>query len=480
MTGEKILNPSYYDLKSLTIQSVVGSVSEELGSSTLDITNLVPEIVINTSIDSDVLSGSIRVIDGVGVLEKFPLRGEERVSIVLEDSMENEITLDVMCYQISSMSVSDENGVVAYTMSFVSYQSFWAGKHRIIKAYREEVVSDIVSELFEAYYRPLRESRPSDFGANPGETVNENSNKDIIIYPLTEGSIRCTIPNMKPGEAINFLSKRSFSSGSPSCSFRFFENLRSYYFMTDEMMFDVAETRNKRFNFTYYDSIPRTPDYFEEYMNNLDSFVNSRRVNSIEDMYGGAYRNKVITLDIIHARANLLDEGYSYLDNRGSYFDVMNEQVKDRHTEEFINEFANEEVQKTFIVVKDYMDTGGNQDNALQGMTFFPDIISNRIAYRKHLNSINIQAVGPGRFDISAGDVVNMLIPELNAEKETIDTNKQLSGDYIVKSVTYHMENEIMKNHYILVKKEWSEVTDITDDNNSENDIFGGSNLNNG
>lgn len=447
-------NPGYYTLRSLVLQSVVGNRSDFFDAAALDISNMVPSISISTSIDQSAIMGSFRVHDSLGVLEKFPLRGEERASIVVIDSLENEVIFDVFLYKIDEVSVSDENDVVYYTVHFLSYQGFQSGKYEIIKAFREKTITDIVTEIFNEYYLPRREARPSDFGANPNDRVSESSNKNIIIYPGSDGLVRCTIPRLKPDEAMAFLSKRAYSELSPSNSYRFFENLRSYYFTTDEALYDTANQRNQIFQFTYVANIQKNQEGFEAHMNNLSSLSNAKRVNTVDDMYSGTYRNKIFTLDILKRTVNLNDPGYSYLENKGRYFGTESQNVEDRHTQEFADEYLNENIQKKFLLVKNYTDEDTNSDAALYGNLSLDMIASNRLAFRKHIESILLTASGPGRLDITAGDVIDLYVPEINVDEPK--RNPQLSGKYIVKSVVYEMNMDTMTNKYLLMKREWA------------------------
>lgn len=447
MTEDYVLNPGYYILKSLVIESIVGVPSDELEVQRLDISNLVPSLFVTTGIDQTSLMGSFKVIDGVRVLEEFPLRGEERATIVLMDSLQNEQVYDVFCYKIDDVSVSDENGVLSYRVHFISTQTFRANRFSVTKSFRERIISDIVAELFNEYFEP-------GIGLNKG----------IVIYPPTDRIVRCIIPSLKPDEAMQFLSKRAYSSQSPSCSFRFFENNRTYLFASDETLYDEAVQGDRIFNFTFYDAIPKDPSYFTQRMNNLNTLVNSKRVNTIDDMMNGAYRNKVHILDTLFGRVNLREPGYNYLETKGAYFRTTSDQVGDRHTSQFADEYFNEEIQKEFLTVKDYMDEDGNPDASLPGNHYLAEIGSNRLAFRKHISSITVEATGPGRFDITAGDIVNLDVKEFSGTKDGTapEDNKQLSGKYIVKTVNHEMNEDSMLNRYVLIKREWAETTGET------------------
>ena len=72
---------------------------------------------------------------------------------------------------------------------------------------------------------------------------------------------------------------------------------------------------------------------------------------------------------------------------------------------------------------------------------------------------MTIQTKGPGRIDITAGDVIDLDAAEFKTSlKET--NNKKLSGRYIVNSVTHDMTNENMFNTYSLSKIGWEDYND--------------------
>ena len=168
---------------------------------------------------------------------------------------------------------------------------------------------------------------------------------------------------------------------------------------------------------------------------------------------------------------NLLDDTnqYDYFKVRDKY-DIQKKNARstqllvDRHSETFINAiYGNEDnPQKKWIVIQNYTEGDKSSTNAMQAETYYPDIISNRQAYSKHIESITVDAVGPGRLDITAGDIVDLIVQEFEFANEGSGgenkDNKHLSGKYIVKSVTHGMERDMMKNSYVLIKRDWNQT----------------------
>jgi hypothetical protein len=470
MNIESFVNPTYYKIKSALIKSQYANIEG------IDITALITKIVLNSSIDSATMSGVIRIIDSVGLLENTPLRGEEQIKLELLDSkiinenggidmeIENPYTFIGFIYKIDNVATKEVNDALVYDMHFISYQSFMASTYELIRPFRDKSVSEIVKILFDEYY--LNE----DFISN----LDEVHRKEIIIEE-TDGMIKCIIPRMRTDAAMNFLSKRAYSSSdSPSCTFRFFESSRGYHFITDERIFSLAEEdESRKFTFTYLDAIPNRLEYFEQQLNNLEIIENTERLNTLKDIYQGSYMNKVYELDIVSRKLNLLDNTgqYDYLSERRKYFDVKNnENIVDRHTESFIRDIhrETENIQKKFLVVVTYAkEVTESTDSALPVETHYAEIISNRQAYSNHIESITIKAIGSGRLDITAGDVIELDVNKFqfaNSENTPPEKNKHLSGFYIVRSVTHIMDKEEMKNTYTLIKKDWSQTEEVYDD----------------
>jgi hypothetical protein len=468
------VNPTYYNLQKVTIRTEFGLRSLEL-----DVTSLIPSLTITSSIESETMFGTARVIDSVSLLEgvsgRDPLRGEEQIIFEVVDSktinenggiqsgaIAEAYKFVGFIYKIDNVQTKEVNDGITYDIHFVSYQSFRANTYELIRAFIDQKVSDAAATIFADYYEST-------------ETLSfipEDQRKRLIVEP-TDGIYRCTIPKMRPDEAMDFLARRSFSVTSPSCLFRFFESNRGFHYVTDEKLYRIASDdsdpdydENRRFTFTYLDAIPNTLEYFDTQINNLEVIENTDRVNSFDDIFNGAYRNKVYAIDILSRRLNLVDDTnqYDYLtSNKYQEEPGPDRVILDRHTVQFIRSVHRpESPQKKWLVIQNYTEGEASGENAMQAETYYPDIISNRQAYSKHIESIVLSAQGPGRLDITAGDIVNLIINEFRSasggQDGSPEPNKRLTGEYIVKSVTHNMERETMRNNYILIKRDWSQV----------------------
>jgi hypothetical protein len=197
-------------------------------------------------------------------------------------------------------------------------------------------------------------------------------------------------------------------------------------------------------------------------MSNFTSFKNPVRVDTFDDLHGGTYRNKVLVLDIINRVANLIEPSFDYSNAREGYFrGHANElDAADRHSDPFIQSTFNDDNARRFIMVRDYVEEDAGQ---LRGEQHLPDIASNRLSYFKHLNSIKVSSTGPGRTDITCGDFVRVVVPEFRHLQGDKQLNNQLSGVYMIESITRVIDKDEYTNQYTLVKRNWAREVDSND-----------------
>lgn len=417
--------PGYYKLSSATITNYLGKQ--------LDIMPMLPSFSITESIANDSIRGILNVYDTVGILEDFPLRGEEKLTIEVEDPLENKQEYKLFVYKIDNVKVKASNDGLTYDMHFVSEARWNAGTRRIIRSY-EKTISYIVKEIFNATYLGA---------ADKGIQIEE-----------TDGIFRCVIPNYTPIQAMDFLSSRAYTETSPSCSFRFFETNEKFWFVSDEYLIKSAvETDNVK-EFTFSDAIDKSGAQFMDQMKNLSAFENATRANSIMDLYSGAYTNNVIEIDIV--KKKLTNKHYVYTQERDKYVKVdVKGNGTDVHTDNFINAAFTEENERRFLVVKDYTSID-DIPGQLRGEQYLPQIVSNRLAYRHHLNNTSVYAKCYGRLDLHAGQVINLKVPEFTSTSSDKKLNPQLTGNYILHDVIHNFNEDLFETTMKLVKYDWS------------------------
>jgi hypothetical protein len=422
--SENFVFPGHYKL----ISAVVTSFD---GNKQIDISNLIPSFVIEESIDSDCIRGHMQVFDNTGFLDSFPVRAEETIVLNLEDSLRKKRVYELSIYKVTDVVIKETNDGLRYKLHFTSKARFDAGKRRIIRSF-ENPISEIAELLFGTYYTGEKE----------------------MLLEDTEGIFRCIIPNYTPMQAMNFLTNRAFSTKSPSCSFRFFETADNFFFVSDEYLFNKAlENPNLIKEFTYSDAIDKSGKSFVQQMQNLSKIENAERVNSVVDLYSGAYKSNVIEIDFV--RKVVENKRFNYEEEKNIFStNLSSGNVTAVHTTEFINDHFTDENERRYLLFKDY-NSIGDIPGQLRGEQHLADITNKRVSYRHHLNNTIVNAVAPGRLDICAGDIIRLIIPEFSSNTEKTD-NKILSGIYLVSNCTHIFDMDIHETQLKLLKYDWN------------------------
>lgn len=193
-----------YNLKKLEIESANGDV--------VDISKLFDTISIYESVYENFMHGFINIIDGVGLLDFLPIKGEETISIKFNDENtdSDDFEHDFRVFAVKNLeNATDQTGVRHYQIHFASRQMFDNMNIRLSRSYTETKSCEIVKNIATNFLNV------------------ENIEIEKCRHPK-----RIVIPNWNPFKAINYVCKNSISSSIDAADFFFFERKDAFYFKT--------------------------------------------------------------------------------------------------------------------------------------------------------------------------------------------------------------------------------------------------------
>jgi len=440
-------NPSGYDLQ-------VARLTPYGGGEPLNITESISKIEISQNLDSISYSGYIEVLDNVGLLENLPIRGEEILDLEIQTlDLKTKIKQKLFVYSVSDLQISSEGKGLLYKLNFISHLSFKAGTRKVREAFQSKP-QDIVKKLFQDSFSKIKsEAEELNFETKRFPIVDDRE-RNLFIQPGTTGKLECIIPDYLPGKAMSFVAQRTFNSNTPSQFFRFFETLEGFYFCTDEFL--MAEGAEEPFALFYTPATgsldPRNP---ADQLNRVEAIsIINRGSNTGSSLYNGAYTSQVKEVDLLRRKITNRNFFYTkdanYVDNSGEKAKVSNAP----HSKEFIDETFNLDVAKHVMVFKDYSGENDNEGQ-LRGEQFFPEIISNRLAYVNHSNAILLACQLKGRADLMPGKVIDLSVQNADAS-EDVKQNAQLSGRYLIRKTTHTFDKGVLSTAMTLAKYDWS------------------------
>lgn len=198
------ITPNYYTLRQAVLYPEVANLGQaQKQAQLLTITPLIPAFTINESMNSPMISGFLEVFDSVGLLENFPLRGEERLTLEVEDAMKNVRVWDLMTTKIDNVQISKINSMTMYRLHFITYQSFLARNKVWTKSFRNQTVTRIVGALFRESYTPPEAVFPEVVLKKTGLGEVFDTTKKILLSETSEGYVRVAIPRMPTQESIS-------------------------------------------------------------------------------------------------------------------------------------------------------------------------------------------------------------------------------------------------------------------------------------
>jgi hypothetical protein len=427
------------------------------------IANLITGCEIGQSIDSMSYMGALRIHDTIGLLDGLPFRGEEHLDLTIVPLDTNEpIKLEAQVYKISDVGTTEGLNGVIYLIHFVSRVTYEASKRLITASYKDNI-STIAREVFDKYFNKLSaeeftdlEGRSLEYFSSRSRLLNSKPERYFYKQPCI-GTTKIIIPRYTPANAIRFLSTHGYGL-APSQTYRFFETLYDYYFVTDEWLIKegVAKSKNnkiKSFYYSPYSTIdPEDPEAQFQRIENIS--IASRSSDTQEDLLSGSYVNNVSTIDFINR--NYKEKTFRFSDTA---FINMEGQIAssrpDEHTDSFISKTFTEENARRFMVIKDF--GGFDADpQSLRSDDKIKDLVSNRVFYDTHLKGTSIGASLKGRMDITPGEIINLNVKAFDSVSDAEDS-KTISGKYLVQSCRFALENDVIHTNMRLVRMGWSE-----------------------
>lgn len=431
----------------------------------LDIFQMIGAFQINQSINNSAMSGTLEVFDNVGVLENLPLRGEETIILRIKAyDLQTELNLTCQIYKIDEVEILKSQQGLAYTLHWITKISYEASKRSFIAGYINKTASTIVKDIFTKYYNDGHQLGEATAQQNPPIQYPENTLKynlslagtRKLFIEKTTDIMQLTIPDLSPAQAIQFVARRTFGQQpNAGSSFRWFETPLGFYFVSDEWLYEYGR-RNRISTFNHGSFISLDPDDSVEQITSLSHFGNPTRVDVGSDMMNGAYKTTILEIDILKRQAEYHHYKYEdflkqFKDSTGAEASINN----DKHTQKFIDATFTEENARQYMIIRDYKDDTSSK--AFRAETNFRNLAAQRTFYKHHAFATSAIGMTEGRLDISAGDVIRINTPSKNIAAEKED-NQQISGRFLVTSVSNEVEDGVLKTALTMFKYDWSDA----------------------
>lgn len=409
-SGEGSFSPYDYILKELKLINALGT--------NVDIDFLFREINIYEDLFSNVLSGDVIVSDSTNLFNTLSIHGNEFISIAFSTPGMKKYQKVFRIYKVSDYSLRGTSNAT-FKIHFCSEEFLLNQQYYISKSFKETKLSDIVKTI------------ATKFLKIPKEKLNESSVEETSILLNVENN-PLIIPNLKPFEAINWISSFALSRADLSPGFYFYENIDGFNFRSLTSLYSNAP--KKTITYAPKNNDPRQSVGLKH--DTLDEMEYKQVFDVLDNINNGAYASELLKLDVLNRTAE-----YEQFGVTGSSFKMLNDHLP-------------------YNLAKNRLGNSLNQASAYVKM--FPKFQENlmskwllaRAARLSLLNSTKLHVDLPGDSSLSIGDVLTVRIPKPDSQTndKNITFDPLMSGNYLITGLRHKLLDDKYSCHVQLCK----------------------------
>ena len=262
-----IKQTTQFTIKKLALNSKAGP---------FDISTIFEELNIFDSILTPCMSGTIVILDSIGLSRKLVLDGSEYLDVSISkdkepsDNSKTNITRTFRIFKQTNR-ISVNQTTEKYVLHFVSEEMIFSEQQKIAQAYTGNY-SDIASSVINNYLKiPKRK---------------------IAIIEKTKGIHSSIVPLLSPIDTMNWLVKRSVSE-KDTADYVFFENKLGFNFVSLTKLFGIQPL------FTINFSPKNIADNLGKEFFGVRDYNISTSFDVLENTRNGFYSNRFIGFDVL-------------------------------------------------------------------------------------------------------------------------------------------------------------------------------------
>ena len=433
MSDNAVLYSRDFKLVNLLLHTAVGKI---------DIRYIMVELSYQEDLFNNVASGYVMVTEGNGYNEFLSMVGCEFLELTfnLGGDITSQVSKIFRIYKMDRRQLSETMYTESYCLQFCSEELFISEQYKVSKSYKNATIDSMITDLCT--------------GGSGIKTLKINQNR-LHIDP-TYGLYNMIVPNLKPLDAINWLSTYALDRSYPGADMVFFENKNG-------------------FNFTSLQNLMANGSVYGEYKyepKNIDGFVHGSMgqreynalsyeiINSYDTLNGvnvGMFANRLLSLDVMTRTTKTTDFDYlAYSKTAGTLnnFPVINnftnrngDRLNDTGEACLKLAFTNfDNNNPMYSALADARINGQISPN-IDAETYIP----NRTAQLSLTNYIRLKLTVPGDPGLTVGNVITFDL--LSNSPTNKAKNLFYSGKYIITAA-----------RHILTQSEYHTVLEIAKD----------------
>lgn len=383
------------------------------------------ELNIYTSIFSPSMSADLVINDTVGFIHNYPIVGEETVTFSFKHTRDrltgsfsgddlrafNSVTkVKFRINSVEHITPKDTNKSMLYVLRLVTPEMMESTEINIMKAYNQatdETIKNILQH----------------------ELLVESTKIKDVLFEKAKSTGVVIIPNMKPFEAIQWLTKRAVPVDPKNYMYMFFETFDGYNFVTTQELIKRGKQRTipKYYYMSNIELLKKeTLTLNNIKRHNVISGLNfGSRFNTNEKILAGYFENEFYDVDILNKKvwstpgklAAVSDESINRYNMNTPKF------ITDHQTN---NNVAGSKTRVRYVISQNQGDVGDDR--------FWRDKFGNAIKLQTAMSQVSLQIAAPGDTRMNVGDMLEISLPEIQGISP-MKEEKYVSGNYLITSM---------------------------------------------
>jgi hypothetical protein len=408
-------------------------------------------ITLNVELTEDIYSntmvGAITVYDMQDIRTVLPITGMEKLNLVFSTpgiegvNATEEDGYPFQIYKIDEVRQDSANATGRgqfYKIFFCSSEMYFSSINRISKAYSGPI-EDAVEDIFR-------------------DKTKLNSKKQFYFEP-TSTNAKYVIPNLRPLNAINFLSSYAKSANYKNAGYLFFETPDGYHFRSVESLLGMggAKARPAKFSFQSGISNIREGEVRDVMidMSNVISYDFLRPADALRQIRTGVYANTLIEHDAFNKTFTKTE--YDYLADFGKYFHTEHDngdKAADKGMIPFTKfEDTNKDISQNYMA-KLMTKTKATKLHNDYELPSHADTTQIRIPQYEGMKSTNLKLQVFGNSLLKAGDIITFDIPLMrplgNTKDKRQESSPYFSGRYMITAIKHIINMKAQRYEMVL------------------------------
>jgi len=258
-------------------------------AATLSLSPILVELCYQEDLFSNVCSGYVMITDSQSYAELLSLTGNEFLHVQFNKGGNINYQVDrwFRVYKIDKRKLDENMYTESYCLQFCSEELFLSEQYKISKSYTNATISSIITDIC--------------------TSKTGNGMKSLSIDPkklnidTTSGLYSFVIPNLKPFDAINWLSNYALPGPNiPGADMLFYENKNGFNFNSLQSL--MSGPNSRKFGIYSYDpkNVYNTKDIgAANDITNVIAYEILNSYDSLNAVNSGIFANQLISVDVL-------------------------------------------------------------------------------------------------------------------------------------------------------------------------------------